>query len=195
MTALMKNVRLAAKRIGELAKSPTRRFVTASCVALLTTAAPASADVTATDLQVAARALSFMEKPLNGTVRVGILHSPDNARSLAQARAVRDLLGSGMRVGNVELRPVLVASADVVRIAVDLVFLTESATAADAHAAKAAMRNRVPCVTTDIEQVSAGACLMGVQSRPKVSIIVNRAAADASGVKFATVFRVMITEL
>jgi hypothetical protein len=36
---------------------------------------------------------------------------------------------------------------------------------------------------------------MGIRSAPKVQIVVNRAAAKDSGVAFATVFRVMITEI
>jgi hypothetical protein len=50
-------------------------------------------------------------------------------------------------------------------------------------------------VTTDLNQVRDGVCLMGVRSSPKVQIVVNRAAANASGITFATVFRVMITEI
>jgi hypothetical protein len=51
------------------------------------------------------------------------------------------------------------------------------------------------CVTTDIAQVRRGACVMGVRSRPKVEVFVNRASATANHINFSTVFRVMITEL
>ena len=36
---------------------------------------------------------------------------------------------------------------------------------------------------------------MGVRSSPKVQIMVNRTVAKDSGIAFATVFRVMITEI
>jgi hypothetical protein len=52
-----------------------------------------------------------------------------------------------------------------------------------------------PCITTDLAQVRDGACVMGIRSTPKVEIMVNRAAATNTGIKFAGVFRMLITEL
>ena len=50
--------------------------------------------MTIADLKIAARALSFLERPLSGTVRMGIVYIPGDAASEAEAdRAVR-LLGS-----------------------------------------------------------------------------------------------------
>jgi hypothetical protein len=161
------------------------------CVAF---AASVSADVTPTDLQVAARALSFMEKPFAGPVRVGILYAADSPASVKEAEALRTLLGEGMKIGKLELKPSLVKTSDAAAASVDMFFLTGFVTAADASAAGIAASKR-PCVTTDFAQVESGACLMGIRSAPKVQIIVNRAAAKDSGVAFATVFRVMITEI
>ena len=151
----------------------------------------ARAQITATDLQVAARALSFVENPLSGTVRVGIVYTAGNSRSMQQAEALRALLGNGLRAGNLELKPVMVKAEEASTADVELFFLTEQG------ASHGAVQNakKIPCVTTDIEQVRSGACLMGVRSRPKVEILVNREVAAATGVTFATVFRVMITEI
>ncbi len=150
------------------------------------------AEVTATDLQIAARALSFMDKPLTGRVRVGILYAPDSPRSVAQAESLRSMLGEGMRAGALELTPQLVKIGDAAHVNVDFYFLTEYVALAEARTAATAGR---PCVTTDFAQVQQGTCLMGVRSSPKVEIVVNRAAAKQSGVTFSTVFRVMIKEI
>jgi ABC-type uncharacterized transport system substrate-binding protein len=155
---------------------------------------PVAAEVTPTDLQVAARALSFMEKPFAGAVRVGILYSPGSPDSVREAEALRALLGEGMKIGKLELKPALVPTSEASAASVDLFFLTEFVAAADANAAGIAALKR-PCVTTDFAQVQSGACLMGVRSAPKVQIVVNRAVARDTGVEFATVFRVMITEI
>jgi len=173
--------------------TPSMRLAAFACCCVA--ALPARADITAADLQVAARALTFVENPLSGTVRVGIVYAADKPRSVQQAEALRDLLGNGLRAGNLNLRPVMVESKSVAAANVDLFFLTEQIGASSAQIANASVAKQVPCVTTDIEQVRNGACVMGVRSRPKVEILVNRAAAAASGVTFATVFRVMITEL
>ena len=47
--------------------------------------APAHAEVTPVDLQIAARALGFMERPLSGNVRLGIVFDPADQRSAGDA--------------------------------------------------------------------------------------------------------------
>jgi ABC-type uncharacterized transport system substrate-binding protein len=173
-----------------------RVFVAGMLSACFAMSSTVSAEVTPTDLQVAARALSFMERPLAGAVRVGILYAPESPRSVREAEALRELLGNGMKAGKLELRPSLVKVREAATADVDLFFLTEFVAPAEAAAAAAKIAgSKRPCVTTDIAQVESGACLMGVRSTPKVQIVVNRAAAKDSGVAFATVFRVMITEI
>jgi hypothetical protein len=153
------------------------------------------ADVTPTDLQVAARALSFMERPLSGTVRIGIVHSAASPRSVRQAEDLRAMLAGGLRAGALDLRPVLVEIGQAGSANVDLFFLTEFVSPHERSLATISAARQIPCITTDVGQVRSGACTMGVRSKPKVEIFVNRAAALDSGMTFATVFRVMITEI
>ena len=168
----------------------------AALALLLLAGLPAQADVTRTDVQVAARALSFVSDPLSGAVRVGIVYSDDSARSLREARNLRSILGSGFRMGNIELMPVLIESAAAATADVDLFFLTEYLTETQTPRLLGdSTGRRILCVTTDLDQVRNGACIMGVRSQPKVEVFVNRAAAAASEITFSTVFRVMITEL
>lgn len=163
---------------------------------LLVAGLPTQADVTRTDVQVAARALSFVSDPLSGAVRVGIVYSADSARSLREARSLRSILGTGFRIGTLELIPVLVESAEAAKADVDLIFLTEYlAEEQTPQFLGDSTGRRILCVTTDLAQVRNGACIMGVRSQPKVEVFVNRAAAAASDITFSTVFRVMITEL
>jgi hypothetical protein len=86
---------------------------------------PAKAQMTITDLQIAARALSFMERPLSGTVRMGIVYIPGDAASEAGAESTVQLLGSGLKAGNLLFTPVRVAVKDAGAAAVDLFFLTD----------------------------------------------------------------------
>jgi hypothetical protein len=169
----------------------TRTLLLALLLGVVGGTSPLGAAVTPTDLQVAARALSFMEKPLTGTLRVGIVYAPDSPQSQRQAEDLEKMLGAGFKSGNVEMRPTLVKLADLANAKVDLFFMTEFV---GARPALDALKSR-PCVTTDLNQVRDGVCLMGVRSSPKVQIVVNRAAANASGIAFATIFRVMITEI
>jgi hypothetical protein len=50
-------------------------------------------------------------------------------------------------------------------------------------------------ISTDLDCVRAGLCVMGVAAEPRVQVLVNRAASDAAAVEFMLAFRMMITEL
>ena len=179
-------------------KSPSMRrtfraSLAACCLVLL--CAGARAQFTLNDLQIAGRALGFLEKPLSGDVKAGIVYAPDDPRSVAEADALKGLLGQGLRVGNVRLVPVLVPVAELSRAGVALFFLTTGMTDADTKlVTAAAVAKRTPCITTDLSQVRAGVCAMGVRSQPKIEIFVNRAAAATTNLAFSAVFRMMITE-
>lgn len=173
-----------------------RHCVWLGLLALSASFAPAAgAEVTMTDLQVAARALSFLDDPLTGRVRVGLVYAPASPRSTRQAEQLRSQIGSGLRVGNIVLVPVLVELDEAGSADVDMFLLTEYVPAGGRQLASAGKARRIPCVTTDVEQVRGGACLMAVRSTPRVEILVNREVAGESGLTFATAFRVMITEI
>jgi hypothetical protein len=163
--------------------------------AVLLTAVPAAAAVTAKDLQIIGRALSFLEKPPRGEVRVGIVYSAANAQSVREAEDLQKLMADGLRVGTLTLRPVMVVLGDAAGANVDL-FLLASGLGTEAAALGAVTaRRHIACVTTDIAQVRAGTCMMGVRSQSKIEILVNRSAASRSGMAFSAVFRMMITEI
>lgn len=163
--------------------------------ALLLASLPATAEISVADLQVAARTLSFLQNPLSGRVRVGLVYSPERPRSQEQAMALESRLGNGLAVGNLVLLPVPVSAGSAATAGVDVFFLMDHVSSPDGEFAAVMRRRQIPCVTTDVSQAENGTCAVAVRSRPRVEIIVNREAAEASGVQFATAFRVMVTEL
>jgi hypothetical protein len=147
------------------------------------------------DLQVAGRALGFLDKPLSGDVQVGIVYAPNSPQSVQAAEALRSQMGDGLKIGNSTLRPLLVPLAEVAHVNAGLLFLTPG-TGAEANVLTQVIQAKhIACITTDIAQVQAGRCAIGIRSQPRIEIIVNRAAAAASGTSFSTVFRMMITEI
>ncbi len=167
------------------------------CCALLlgSLATPTRADVGSGEMQIIGRALSFLQKPMTGEITVGIVFSASNAESAREAELARRALGNGLAVGNLTLKALPVPIGEISRARVDLLFLT-AGLGAEAQAVEAVSRaQQIPCATTDIVQVRNGSCALGIRSQPKVEILVNRAAAAASGTAFSTVFRMMITEI
>jgi hypothetical protein len=163
------------------------------CFAVLASGT-AHAQFTMSDLQIAGRALGFLDKPMQGQVIAGIVYSPANPQSVREAEALKDMLGDGLRIGNVTLRPVLVAAAEVQHSTAALFLLTDGVDdltlVADASRTK-----KIPCITTDLAKVKSGHCAIGVRSQPKIEILVNRTAATGSQLSFSAVFRMMITEI
>ncbi len=173
------------------------RFSVSLAVLYLATvsAAPAQAEVTQSDLQVIARVLSFMERPLTGVVNVGIVYEPTIQASRRDAQAVSVVMGSAFRVGRLELRPVIITIDEAAGANVDLILLTGSVGAEASSLVEISAQRRIPCFTLDLDRVRDGTCAIGLSTRPRVDIVVHRAAASNSGVVFATAFRVMTTEL
>jgi hypothetical protein len=151
----------------------------------------AQAEVTAKDVQIAARVMSFTNPPFAGTVRLGIVYDPANAASTADEQSLLALLGNGLSVGNVQLVPVPVPIGQLGVTPVDVLFLTSGLGAKGALAGSQAAAGKL-CITTDAAATAAGYCAVAVQSEPKVQITVNTA---ASGVRFDSVFLLMVNEI
>ena len=151
----------------------------------------AQAEYTVRDLQVIVRTLSFLESPFTGEVVLGIVYDPGNARSRNEAQDILQLIGSGLQMGSVTLKAVLAPIGEVDKARMDIILLTEFLDNYKPDASVAGL----PCITVDLRQVMAGNCVVGIQSTPRVEILVNHAAAQRSGLKFSSVFRMMIKEI
>jgi ABC-type uncharacterized transport system substrate-binding protein len=154
----------------------------------------ASAAVSENDVTIAARALGFMEKPLTGVVRVGIVYESDRPQSFQDAASLQKIMDRGLTVGGLSLKPVMVPVGGVAGANVDLLFLVDGVGARASSVGDAARARQIPCVTLDIDQVKNGDCAIGIRSEPRVEILVNHEAASRSGIGFAGAFKMLITE-
>jgi hypothetical protein len=72
------------------------------------TAMPVQAEITLNDLQIAVRALGFINSPPSGELSVGIVYAPNVPRSAEEAQDLQNMMGDGLQVGNLFLKPVMV---------------------------------------------------------------------------------------
>jgi ABC-type uncharacterized transport system substrate-binding protein len=171
-----------------------RKLASAALAAAMLTM-PASADVTQNDMLVAGRVIGFIDSLKRGDVRVGIVYDPNVAQSSQQAAELNTLMSNGLRIGSLTLRPVLLPIAKLGNGDAGLFFLTEGLGTQAAGVGRASRDHKIPCITFDLSQVRNGICAIGVRAQPRIDVIVNRAAAEASGTVLAAVFRIMITEI
>lgn len=155
----------------------------------------ARAAVTAKDIQVAARVLGFTNPPQTGSVKFGIVYDPAIASSAADEQALVGILGSGLAIGSVTLVPVPITMDKLGSTPANVLFLTSGLGADAAKVGAQADASKTLCVTTDLAATQAGSCAVSVQTTPSVQITVNKAAAAASGISFASTFMLMITEI
>lgn len=146
------------------------------------------------DLQIAARVLHFLDVPVSGELVLAIVFNPSDPASRAEAVALVGLAGKGLSIGNLTLRPYLVAQDKLATVVgYGAIFAT---TGVDQALLGATLKQRhVPCLTRHPEQVQHGACIVAIGTEPTVSIVLSAANAAADGVHFATAFRMMVVEI
>lgn len=173
----------------------TRKKPVLMGVLALALAAPALAHADAAkDLQVAARALTFLENGPTGKATLGVVFDPSKPASVAEKNAVMAALGAGLSAGGLTLvgKPVE-AGAVSGASGVQALFVTRGVNyAAVGGAAKG---KKLVTISSDPACAQSGACVMSVATEPKVDITVNRSAAAAVGVAFKAAFRMMIKEI
>lgn len=164
--------------------------------ALLAIPAPGHADVTAKDVQVAARTFGFLATKPTGSLTLAIVYAPAIADSKAEADALSGLLGSGLAAGGVTLVPSLVPVDQLAKLAgAGAVFVTAGLSAHQDAVFAAAKAAKLLTMATDMGCVQSGKCVLGVRAEPKVQIVVNKAAAEACQIGFQPAFRMMISEI
>jgi hypothetical protein len=164
-------------------------------IGLLALAAPMAAHADAAkDLGVAGRALTFLENGPTGKATLGVVFDSSKPASVAEKNAIMAAIGGGYAAGALTLTGKPIEAGDVAGASgVQALFVTGGVNyAAVGGAAKA---KKLITIGSDMACVKSGACAMGVETEPKVSITVNRATAAAVGAVFKAAFRMMITEI
>lgn len=148
----------------------------------------------AKDLQVAGRALTFLENGPTGRAVLGVVFDPSKPASVAEKNAVMAALGGGYSAGAVTLVGKPVEAGEVGGVAgVNALYVTSGINYGAVGAA--AKAKKLVTIGSASACVESGACVMGVSTDPKVEIVVNRAAAAAVGASFKAAFRMMIKEI
>jgi hypothetical protein len=155
-----------------------------------------SGEISDKDVQIIGRALGFVEQGPKGDVPVGIVYAPDLAGSKAEADKLAAILGDGLKAGTLTMKPVLVPVTELSKLEGLKVAIMTSGLEKNYDALFQTMRaKQLISVSLDLACVQQVKCVMAVTSDPKVTITVNREAAQAAAVSFGSAFRMMISEL
>jgi len=159
-----------------------------------TTAQLAPAQMTSKNVLVGARALSFLQPALSGSVTAAIVYQPGDAGSEAEAQAIERALGSGLVIGSLRLKPKKVSADALGSLAgAKVAFVTRGTNYR--QVASVATQRSIITISSDPGCAQAGLCVISISSRPKVQIVVSKAACNASKVKFGAAFLMLVKEI
>jgi len=164
-----------------------------SALTLAATPLAAHADA-AKDLQVAGRALTFLENGPTGKATLGVVFDPSKPASVAEKNALMAAIGGGMSAGALTVVGKPVEAGDVASVSgVTALYITTGVNAGPVGAA--AKAKKLITIGSEVGCATSGACVMSVSADPKVEIVVSRTAAAAVGAVFKAAFRMMIREV
>lgn len=167
-------------------------FVIASCLCLL--AGPTFAQSGSDTIQVAARAVSFLQPSLAGTVTAAIVYEPGDADSEREARAIERSLAAHRQTSPIILKPKRVSSASLDQMSgAKVAFVTRGTNYRQVGSAAAA--RSILTISFDPSCARVGHCVLAVSSSPKVQIFVSRSAAAAARLRFNASFLMLIKEI
>ncbi|MGA3401603.1 MAG: hypothetical protein ABSC95_20525 [Acetobacteraceae bacterium] len=152
----------------------------------------AAASLSPQELQVLGGAIAFMQPPPGGGA-VAVVYAAGDPTSRQDAEAIAGEIGNGLKISGAPLPAKIVEAT---ALAEGGFVVAIAASGANGPSLGAAVRAaHILCVTADLQAVQAGFCSMAISTDLRVQIVLNHAAAAASGIGFAAAFRMMIHEI
>ncbi|WP_374764784.1 hypothetical protein [Yunchengibacter salinarum] len=156
----------------------------------------ALAETTSVEIKIAVRTVSFLQSPPAGEQPVHIVFDPATPASQADADAIAAAMAGGMDAGNTTLVPKLTPLEQAGDVPDGGIVLIPQGTQAHHGAIAAATEGRmILSMSTDLACVRAGHCAVGIESTPKVKILVNRAVVLTEGIKFSSGFLLLVEQI
>lgn len=176
-----------------MAKSDLQRLFAVACLLCMPASgihAQSADDV----MQVASRAVSFLQPSPSGVVTAAIVYKAGDAASENEMRRIERSLGNGPRFGSMTLRPKRVASHSLSGLrGAKVAFVTRGTNYRQVGAATAAQS--ILSISFDPVCTRDGHCALSVSSGSRVQIVVSRAATRAAGLSFNSSFLMLIKEI
>ena len=166
---------------------------------LLTTAvysAPVQANTTMKDVMVAVRTLGFVENPPQGPVDFAVIYDPTKEDSINDKDNTYAVLDGGTPVGPAIIRTVPITISELSRLKeFKFILLTAGIDKIIPKITELTKNTGILTISTNLDYVRKGQCVLGIVSEPMVKVLINRDASNNNGISFAVFFRMMITEI
>jgi len=149
------------------------------------------------DITVGLKALPLLTDKISGSAVAAIVYDASSPASSADAEAIKAAIGSGIAApGGVNISAIMVPTSDLSKLSqTKIAFIAKGTSAAFGAIASAASSNKVLTISTDLDCVKAGKCILGVVSEPSVEIYYSKSAGDAANIGFSQAFAMLVKQV
>jgi hypothetical protein len=143
------------------------------------------------DLSVGLKTLPLLTTKPTNPVAMAVVYEAGNPVSKNDAEAIKAAVDAGLEIpGNIKVTAQLVSTAELGRLnGFKIAFLAQALSStvfSSIHAA--ASKDGLLTISTDLQCVKSGKCVLGIVARPRVEIYYSPAAAQDAGIDFAPAF-------
>lgn len=167
-----------------------------SALSLFAFGLEAQAETSKQELGAIAKIISLSKDIPSGDATFAVVYDPASSTSMADLNALKTLMGASYKAPKhkLVLKEVPVGSID--GTSAPILFMTEGLSAASQQKTlDKGIANKALTVTTSLEYVDSGKCVLGVDVGSGVKIIMNSSAFNASKLNFDAAFKFMIKEI
>ena len=165
-------------------------------VCLLTTQLARATDKL--DLSVAMKTLPLLSRALMSPVPVAVVYDPTIPESKADADTIKSVFDGGLEApGDTKMNTSLVDIKALAGLSnFKIVFLTHGLSTADGEVVGLAA-SAAGCLTfcSDIDEVKANNCVIGLTSKPRVAVYYSPTAAENARISFVPAFTMLVKQV
>ncbi len=149
------------------------------------------------DIVAGLNALPLLTSKLTGDITMAVIYDPADAVSSAEATGIKAIVDAGMPVpGGGKLSAILVGVGELSKLArAQIAFVTKGLTQYYADISTATSAASILTITTDIDCVSAAKCILGVATKPGITIYFSKTASDSAKIEFMQEFIMLAKQL
>ncbi|WND02958.1 hypothetical protein QGN29_01090 [Temperatibacter marinus] len=151
----------------------------------------AYAELSEKHVQVALRSIKFITPKIGSGASVAVVYADGDAASKATAESIAAFINSGKAVRKIKLNAKAVSSSGDLS-GTRITLFTDGAMAQVDSVSAAAKSNNSIGVASDTACTQSGKCVLSIQTKPKVQIFLNAAAAGETGVSFSNAFMMLV---
>lgn len=149
------------------------------------------------DISVGLKALPLLTEKISGNAVAAIVFDPNSPASAADADSIKAAIGSGIAApGGAQITALMVPTTDLSKLSqAKIAFIAQGTSSAFGAIASAASSSKVLTISTDLDCVKGGKCILGIVSSPSIEIYYNKAASEASKIGFSQAFAMLVKQV